>query len=101
MEAIKTAAMAANAKAGQIGTVKIAQNGTTITVAGVKVSEADFADDFKTFYGAAKVQSVSVDNNGNATITLKAAIDKWSSSQYGKEGAKGAFWNGSKWEPAK
>ena len=101
MEAIKTAAMAANAKAGQIGTVVIDAEGNTITVNGVKAPADEFLADFELFFGTGKIDTTksSVTSAGVATIELKAAIAKWNNSKYADTTkANGATWTGSEWK---
>ena len=100
MEAIKTAAMAANAKAGQIGKVVINAAGDTVTVYGVKVAAKDFIDDFDIYFGAGKIdKTTSTVANETATIKLTNAINKWDNSKYADATkANGATWTGTEWK---
>ena len=108
LSAIKTAAMGANATAGEISkiTVSTVTDGKqTITIYGKETEGTyadlakDFAKDFAMFYEGATVGTTATDKSVPVTIT---AIDGWANSSYAKapEGkSAGATWTSDKgWE---
>ena len=91
LDAIATAAQAANAQAGEITGITVKNDGKTITVSfkNDKMAE-NFESDFNIFY--------AVGNGGNATdgVVVKAdVINNWANSSY----KNGAVWAAGKWTP--
>lgn len=83
LDAVKTAAMAANAEAGTISSITVS-NATTIAVVGEpEALDSDFAANFVAYYPNAEVN--------DKTITLKTALPNYANSSYS---------NGVKWTPA-
>ena len=89
LDAIQTAAQAANATAGEIKKITVDTNGS-----GVKVEvptngtfSTTYETDFNLFYGCTTGTDV---DNGIFNIT---AINNWEKSSY----AKGAIWENGKW----
>ena len=74
LDAIKTAALAANAETGTISEIKVT-SGTSITVTGDPSLDTDFAKNFEMFYPNA-------DSVTGGTITLTTAIPKFANSSY-------------------
>lgn len=94
LDAIQTAAQAANATAGQIDKIEVTADGRTITVYAPtdKVLADSFDDDFKIYYAAAAtvvlVDTDTADNsvkNTKATITLSKPISNWENSSYAED----------------
>lgn len=93
LDAIKTAAQAANATAGEIGsiTVNAAGNAVTINATGNNVSLAgSFAADFATYYdgetAAPTVTAATASTAGKAEVSI-TAISKIGQSSYKDKGA--------------
>lgn len=77
LDAVKTAAMAANAKAGTIATITVATDAKTITVtAEPETLDSEFATNFVAYYNDATVS--------DKTITLKKALPNFANSSYSK-----------------
>lgn len=77
LDAVKTAAMAANAKAGTIATITVATDAQNITVTGEpETLDSDFAANFVAYYPDATVS--------DKTITLKKALPNFANSSYSK-----------------
>ena len=75
LDAVKTAAMAANAKAGTIATITVATDAKTITVtAEPEALDSEFAANFVAYYNDATVS--------DKTITLKKALPNFANSSY-------------------
>ena len=88
LTAISTAAMAAEAVAGQLTNITVSGAGTSVTISGVDAT--NFAADFKAFYGVDATLS-----NGTATVTITAP-GSWVGSSYNTKGATwtpAAGWN--------
>lgn len=83
LDAIKTAALAANAETGTIREIEVT-SGTSITVTGDPSLDTDFAKNFEMFYPNA-------DSVAGGTITLTTAIPKFANSSYS---------GGTTWTPA-
>ena len=81
LDAIQTAAQAANATAGEITKITVSADGTTVTVYAAKFAEKYDAD-FKLFYAAA---TPGTDGTGTQVFTI-AAPANWTTSSY-KTGA--------------
>ncbi len=82
LTAISTAAMAAEAVAGQVDKITVDSDGDTVTIEGIDA--VDFSKDFKVFYG--KDTSTVADKKCTVTIT---AFTEWAGSSYN---GKGATW---------
>ena len=82
LDAIQTAAQAANATAGAISEIKVS-SATSVVVKASAFSDT-FGNDFKMFYDAGATVSVS---SGTATITLSSGINNWDNSSYKTAGA--------------
>lgn len=83
LDAVKTAALAANAKTGTISSITVS-NATTIAVVGDPAAlDSDFATNFHLYYPNGTVSS--------GTITLTEALPNYATSSYS---------NGVKWTPA-
>ena len=78
LSAISTAAMAANATAGQLTGITVT-NGTTVSITGVAAEKFD--EDFEVFYG---VESETTSGTASVTITK---ISAWDASNYKDAGA--------------
>ena len=92
LDAIATAAQAANAEAGEITKIEVTDD-KTVVVTAAKIDVKNFAKDFAMFYDA-EATTVLSNENKTATITLKTAIDKWASSSYAENGATWTAANG-------
>ena len=80
LDAIQTAAQAANAKYGDITAITIAEDGRTLAFTGVANANVDeFVEDFSMFYGKLE--------NTNGTLTLTKALELTGTSY-----SKGATW---------
>ena len=80
LDAVKTAALAANAETGTISEISVA-SATSITVTGDPAAlDSDFATNFHLYYPNGPVSS--------GTITLTEALPKYATSSY----SKGATW---------
>jgi type IV pilus assembly protein PilA len=92
LSAIKTAAMGANATAGEIESITVDAAGTTVTIKGKTALSDKFAADFKMFYDAATKVDVK---DATATVTIPV-IDGWANSSFAKAPDKdhtaGATW---------
>lgn len=106
MDAILTAATAANAVNGEIDEVSINVTGdkVTITVADDATLALDFVSSFKLYYGTGTGTITDADKDGVAdedtvVITIDK-IDGWDASKYGKAEGNGAVWTGEKWVTA-
>ena len=88
LDAIVTAAQAANAQNGAISKIVLASDGKTVTVTAAVSIYSGFVTDFNTFYGA----SGNVTNNV-ASLSLTNEI-KLSGTSY----AGGATWDGTEWK---
>ena len=80
LDAIATAAQAANATAGEISKITVTANGTTITVYATDFA-AKYDDDFKMFYSA----TPGTHATGTKVFTITAP-ENWANSSY-KDGA--------------
>lgn len=80
LDAVKTAALAANAETGTISEISVA-SATSITVTGDSAAlDSDFATNFHLYYPNGTVSS--------GTITLTEALPNYATSSY----SKGATW---------
>ena len=82
LDAIQTAAQAANATKGEITKITVSADGKTITVYASAFADK-YDDDFKTYYTAA---TPGTDGTGTQVFTMTAAVKNWESSSY-KSGA--------------
>ena len=91
LDAIQTAAQAANAQAGAIAQIVLDDDGLTLTVTPKDgLDEKNFIKDFNTFYGG----TGSIDSTtGVATITLAKKVDL-----AGTSFVNGATWDGKDWK---
>lgn len=107
MDAILTAATAANAVNGEIDEIVINKEGTKATITADTSLSLKFVEDFKLYYGNGTGTVADADKDGVAdSLTVEItinAINGWDNSKYGngKDGANGAKWNGSEWEVVK
>lgn len=102
LDAIQTAAHAANATAGEISKIEVkevttgsgadATTSTTVTVTAPELADK-FGDDFKLFYDNKATVTLN-DNKTVATITLSTGITNWGNSSYA-DGA--AYWTSAGW----
>ena len=96
LDAIQTAAQAANAKSGAIKKITIAADGKTIIVTAATLN-SDFKNDFALYYTNAAASNISVTNNtgsdDSADITLTAVVKNFSNSSY----KNGATWENGSW----
>lgn len=82
LDAVKTAALAANAKTGTIATITVATDAKTITVtAEPEALDSDFAANFHLYYPNGTVGT-------GGTITLTNGIPNFATSSY----SKGVTW---------
>ena len=86
LTAISTAAMAAEAVAGQLDTITVDKAGTKVTITGIDA--ADFGKDFALFYDLDTAPTVT-DKKCEITIT---ASKSWTGSSYAEK-------NGATWAP--
>ena len=85
LDAIQTAAQAANAKYGDVTAIEIGSDGKTLSFTGVAAeNEDEFVKDFKIFYGELK------DVNGKLTLTKAVELT-------GTSYENGAVWSAGKW----
>ena len=87
LTAISTAAMAAEAVAGELTAITVNKAGDTVTITGVDA--AKFAEDFKAFSGKTATATA---NAGEFTVTITPS-NAWNGSTYAEE-------NGASWTPA-
>ena len=91
---ISTSAVLANAETGAIGSIEVVtdgENNIKITVTG------NLGDKFQPNFEAALTgDEKGTKGNGSYVITIKAPT-AWKNSEYVRDGAKGATWNGSAW----
>ena len=80
LSAISTAAMAANATAGQVETIVVGTDGTVTITTPTNATAANFATDFETFYGKA------------STGLNVSTVNGWQGSTWAEKGGK--------WTPA-
>jgi len=85
LTAISTAAMAAEATAGQLTDITVNKAGTTVTITGVDATK--FASDFKAFYGKDATAGATA---GTYTVNI-TEFDSWNGSSYAEK--NGATWN--------
>ena len=85
LDAIQTAAQAANATKGEIDSVTVSNNGAKITVSAANGLATNYVNDFTTFYTAASNGTLAQDGK-SCTFTI-TAMSNWETSTY-KDGAK-------------
>lgn len=85
LDAIATAAQAANAKAGEISKITVDKNGTAIKVESDNALASDFETNFDMFYTDADCAAVAADSK-EATITAKSDLGLKNTETY-KNGA--------------
>ena len=81
LDAVQTAAQAANATGGAINAITVGTDGTTVTVTAGTIAN-DFKANFEMFYTSSSVTSAA---NGSASITIPV-INNFENSSY-KNGA--------------
>ena len=89
LDAIATAAQAANAKAGAIKTITVTTN--KITVASDNNLADDFDDNFEMFYGVASGDT----DSATKTVDITMSKNVLAGSSYETSGAK---WSAGKWD---
>ena len=93
LDAIATAAQAANSTAGAIAGISIGSDGQTITVtfkkdnSGNDIKAATYEADFSLFY------AITADNTNDGVMKAAAKIQNWDSSSY----KAGATWTNGQW----
>ena len=92
LDAIATAAQAANAKADAITAIDLADDGETLSVTTTRISDTYVAD-FDIYYGGSQKTAYA---NNVIVIKLDKAIDLTGTSY-----VNGATWDGVKWEAKK
>ena len=70
LDAIATAAQAANAKVGEISEIKVDDDGTTVTVTGAAELASDFETNFKMFYADATSADINDADKKECTIVV-------------------------------
>lgn len=95
LDAIATAAQAANASKGEITKIELDKDGNLvdITVTSPVVLAKTFVGDFKTYYGN---NAATSDTIGDATTNVTISIDAISLAKSSYEG-KGAEWQNGAW----
>ena len=91
LDAIQSAAQAANAKEGAISKIEV--SGTTATVTATKLAD-DFDTNIVMFYDAASACSSTDSNPTSASVTI-TAID-WSNTSY--KGKTTLTWENNEWK---
>lgn len=95
LDAIQTAAQAANATAGEITQITInnvssSKHSVTITTTAPTNISKKFASDFKVFFTGAEGTDVTTDVQ-TITVTIPE-ISNWANSSFGKATTPGAVW---------